>query len=1114
MNLTANSISLTVPESQKLSWDWSALSQETPIERATGGFGRKRHIEGFANESSDTSAKRVKLESTPTDGPSNRSRLSARSTMRSPKVSSASSSDRPSLNRNQSNAGIVRPNPPAAPKVKSQGPFYIDSDSEEEDTSHEPSSTIPARQEEAPRQNRPLSRFETGTSSDWKEAQRLESHRKREEAKRRNDVSFTSPSTFGRNEDFKPSRFVYDHDELAGYSKHSSMIGHPRIKNSPSNGSPGESPTSLPFKTSIKQEVKQEGRDSAAITRRTPATQPFTASAVIDLTDDDPNEVHKPPGKPLSKTPQAKHGLDFQSRENERVEQLAAPAKEQAEKKRLEYERRMAEEERQKRSAEDRRKDHERNLLQAAEFARLQHEKKIAEERRMADERKRREAAESARLQHEKNEKLREQQRPQAELQRQSEHAERLRDHNKHLPNPQTERKLPLSWQEEDHAAERRRQERELAERREMEERDLAFNKARDEAQRKQAEERRQVEESRRAEQRRQAEQRKQAEQRAMELRMQAHNKARAKFDREQAEKEKIAEAQRLYEENQRRLEREAHKAWAAKPLTDRQREEQRAREERIQKQRERNAQNRQHADDDIRLNEPNVSNAFQPQSTSGLAQRDGPVTHSHRSGTVGTSHTNETQVPAENTLRRIGFSGIREITRDDTQLLKWRAMFDFTWDVVVKNYHTFCHQRKTKDALRKRHAGLVELLDAAGIDSRTIKELYEGDPKILDRVNRLVDDFRASPLYDETKSRRKNEKKQQQQQQPNERQQTALPPPAAAQKKGPLASILAKTKPRPSNVFSNITDVRKTATQGPADLSVIKPSAKVAPEPLHHRPTTGGKALDYTFFFKTLEHQAKVWQEMYEPEKREEEAIDQDDYLYYIYVVLRREWDLDDLERCKHNSEQEPEWMECPGAYEELNQANTAASKEVMRVIPGRTVFADGDSEFSLKKRNVPGGDGEQLLELKNPLVGTVETMVVRRMRTFEDRILPKSKLTWRPKIVYQIKQRITKEINDEVLDTTQEDVEERPVNDTIYYDLEQANEAAATHFVKLTYHSEISHQNVRSYEMKQTVDSILEHVGVGQTVILTTQDDFKMKETTAVNVWVAELSAVGPRN
>ena len=373
MNLTANPFSLTMAEGQKPSWDWSALNSETPTERATSS-GRKRNIEGFANDGSDRSTKKFKHESTPTGAPSNRPQLLTRHAMKSPKLSSTRLGDRSSLNLSQSTANAVRPKPPAAPLMKSQGPFYIDSDSDSDDADNEASSPIPARHDETPRQQ-PIGRFASGLSSDWKEAQRLESHRKREEAKRRNDVSFTSSSTLGRDEGVKPSTLTHDHDEMARRAKHSVIVGIAGARDGPSketspprHGKHEIPPTSFPFKRTIKSEL----RDSPASTRRTPATQTPAMSAVIDLTDDDPINPPQPPRRPDSNVHQARHGLDFQARQDVLLEQRVAQAKAQAETERRADQERKSEEEKEKKAAEERQKEHDQKRLQADNLARLQ----------------------------------------------------------------------------------------------------------------------------------------------------------------------------------------------------------------------------------------------------------------------------------------------------------------------------------------------------------------------------------------------------------------------------------------------------------------------------------------------------------------------------------------------------------------------------------------------------------------------------------------------------------------------------------------------------------------------------------------------------------------------
>lgn len=259
------------------------------------------------------------------------------------------------------------------------------------------------------------------------------------------------------------------------------------------------------------------------------------------------------------------------------------------------------------------------------------------------------------------------------------------------------------------------------------------------------------------------------------------------------------------------------------------------------------------------------------------------------------------------------------------------------------------------------------------------------------------------------------------------------------------------------------------------------------------------------------------AWQEQEEEaEKAKEDVINEQDYVYYIYRVHRREWTLDDIERYDDSREEGPEWMECPREYEHVGRANAAASSEVLKAIPGRTIFADDEADYNLNSENI--GDGMKLFTLQNNEVGRVEAVVERSLRTYEDRILPQSKDHWRPKDVYAIKQRITKRIVDEVLDDIREEVKESDATGYVYYDLAQANQAAAYQFAHLTYTPDCANLNVHTYEKRQMADQILEYTPEDEPFNMDSGQDEDDDEAEGgkdrVVVWVETVRALGPRN
>lgn len=404
----------------------------------------------------------------------------------------------------------------------------------------------------------------------------------------------------------------------------------------------------------------------------------------------------------------------------------------------------------------------------------------------------------------------------------------------------------------------------------------------------------------------------------------------------------------------------------------------------------------------------------------------------------------------------------VGEIGQVDLKVDKMRND-NLDWAAIAHYHNSATSQGRSESSLRRRYRQVANALKEHRIPFELIKKARDGDEAARADINRRVTGGTMPRAEPQAPVLRLSHHQQAHQMPPGDR---ALP----------SDSFIPYR-----NVSVNPAVRRDSPTEG--------------------RQTTGGKTIDQNFFFHMLEQNHKAFIEMDEdPESEDDEP---EDRFYYVYSLKRRDLpagsDPDDVE----------EWpaIRCDEAFDNLEDANSAASKEILRISNHEGApFPNVTASMDLAQVVNPD-TGMLSLELHAGDGGIVQIDVERERHTRHGKQkLPPATLS---RTIYHVKQRITiREIVDEALGTERETVRESLVGAS-HTDRDQANDIAINHYVHANYRFEGGTPNLskRTEVCKPQIEAWKDSLLVEQLFHAGPGD-------AQVEVWVEKGKVAGPRN
>lgn len=427
----------------------------------------------------------------------------------------------------------------------------------------------------------------------------------------------------------------------------------------------------------------------------------------------------------------------------------------------------------------------------------------------------------------------------------------------------------------------------------------------------------------------------------------------------------------------------------------------------------------------------------------------------------------------------------VSEVRQRDCKIVVWRGGGSI-WSEVHDKYFDEYEDEWSEDSFRKRYLVLEEAFKSSKVDGGLVRRAADGDSAALKRINVLIHGEGFSGTAEDDVHGTTG---------------LSLPKQSATTSRQPLPEASDDSADESSETSEPAEEIARPATtqrQATADTREVAP-----------RPKFGGKSIDDSFYWYHLEQMQeshkKDEQEAEEADAAEEAASVQEDRReYFVYRILRRELDLEQLECYDDIDYYGDDWEECAGEdYGNRKKANERALQILWE--DEWLVAADGDHDGGSRRRDE---DRCVHLGVTMPEFGRVEVRVKRILKRDKTAKVKGAENTI-PPTGYYVKQSTTIEEFDAVLEESRKLVTVDLVEDTCWTDLSLASKYAAQHFVKATFKSKSVNLNHREAEEKELL------AGFYETITENPDEPFdKSTEDGNLRIWVTKAKVKGPLN
>lgn len=291
------------------------------------------------------------------------------------------------------------------------------------------------------------------------------------------------------------------------------------------------------------------------------------------------------------------------------------------------------------------------------------------------------------------------------------------------------------------------------------------------------------------------------------------------------------------------------------------------------------------------------------------------------------------------------------------------------------------------------------------------------------------------------------------------------------------------------------------------AESSNPTPILDIAPQP---RPTQGGKTLNWETCLAYTTQMAEQWGELEDSDDegttRGASPMAEEDAVHWEYFLQRRDLAAEEFAENDEASLEDIEWREYDAGFEEVTEANAQATRFIFATPEGNQLFT-AESDFVLQHSRDENG----MVHLtRQSNLGTAEVRVVRRMRTYQQHIMPESKEGWLDKTLYCVQVKTTRKPQHALFDPAE--VTARTLDNGVFTSLDFANSRAIDEWLRLTLKpssARLDQVQIERAEAKAELLRVLEDEGEGVVFQKSAEDDEE-----CVEVFVRTLQLQGPRN
>ncbi|KAI5357085.1 hypothetical protein Slin14017_G124060 [Septoria linicola] len=464
-----------------------------------------------------------------------------------------------------------------------------------------------------------------------------------------------------------------------------------------------------------------------------------------------------------------------------------------------------------------------------------------------------------------------------------------------------------------------------------------------------------------------------------------------------------------------------------------------------------------------------------------------------------GTPHVQTVHPLARGTIPPGSLAPPGELLPIDARLYLWRKTHEMTWPQVINEYQSLIGVRKSQHVLKQRFEEVEGVFDDVWLQPDEIEALANDEPGIRAKVNGKMCDQWPPPLNRNRQSTATTSKKPRGRPPKETRNDSAVG--------GPI-----RLPPRPA-----ASPERRRGTFHATESGLFTPvhpeDEAFDAEHVHQRPrrSTGGKTPSWKamqqfqndlieVFQHAEDHQADDYHSEVDPD-------DPDDYCYWVFRVMRRDYTPKDEE--EDIDIESVIWRECD-VMENLDEANQAANQEMWSKLPGLPAYTEGNFD---SVSNLIDGLFRQITVVTSG-VGQLDIQVTPYKRTIKDGILPKSKGGWLNSTVYIIMQQTFTRKYDAVLGERSTEKETIILNGTLTSYLPLANERAIAIFLDIT-RKRLSRLDADAADREERAKYFQEELEEHED-----GEDAKFDKThvrnedKSIRIWVSPQRMCGPRN
>lgn len=425
-------------------------------------------------------------------------------------------------------------------------------------------------------------------------------------------------------------------------------------------------------------------------------------------------------------------------------------------------------------------------------------------------------------------------------------------------------------------------------------------------------------------------------------------------------------------------------------------------------------------------------------------------------------------------------------ISLGDLLLVKWRGS-GMHLSEIVDCYAEKTGLRRSEKTLSCRASQVAKAIRGVGISYELCEDAVADKPGSNEELNRLV---------------RRNELEQQQQPR-QDLESDSLRSPAHRQRhtRGIEHTATSSTSSRGE------TRSARTPNEVSGDDGLFQAA---------QRPVQGGKQPNWDLLksywdaaLATNVEEELTTEDPAQNDSSRESSVDPHGFIHFAYQVERRQCTKQQVDDDGITIE-DTEWHEVGEPHQSLEEANAAACGPALLMTTGDPPIVDVLGAYNIEKDALENGEACCAFRSRR---GMVQTRVIKKLRTFLDRISAKCKVDWVPKTLYHIKQRITlAQGGDKLFDDGTSQSQESFADDSTSADLAWANTRAVQIFAGMTYEIRFASLTLRDLEMHQLrldLTEQLERKGEGAMF-----SECKQMKDRLVEVWVDKGKLVGPRN